>query len=180
MKKKSVWAFGPRELIAAAIGIALYTGLALVTNSIQNPNLESISFHPAVIVPLFFGITFGPIAGFASGLIGTFLSDKIAGYGFWLWWDIGNGILGLIPGLIAASMVNYKSFQSILRAEIYCALGILAGIGVASLSEGIFYGASMDVMLTVNFLPTVVNDLVNGLIPIPLLMIAYGTFFYNS
>jgi energy-coupling factor transport system substrate-specific component len=102
MQKKSIWKFGTREVVYAAIGAALYAVLALATNWAQIPSAGNVSFRPAVAIPMFFGVAFGPIVGFIAGFLGNLISDLAAGYGFWPWWDIGNGLMGLIPGLIAA------------------------------------------------------------------------------
>ena len=180
MKSKSLWKFGTREVVYAAIGAALYAVLALATNALQIPSAGNVAFRPAVVIPMFFGVAFGPIVGFISGFLGNFISDQIAGYGFWPWWDLGNGIMGLIPGLIAASIVSYKSGKSILKAEIFCVIGIVVGMGIASLSEMWVSGADMKTVFVGNFIPSVVPNLINGLILVPLLMIAYDAVVSRS
>jgi energy-coupling factor transport system substrate-specific component len=92
-KKKSLWQFGTREVVFAAIGAALYGVLSWVTNIFPLPAAGNISFRPAVAIPMFFGIAFGPVAGFISGAVGNILGDFLSGYGFWCSWDIGNWLL---------------------------------------------------------------------------------------
>ena len=109
MQKKSLWKFGTREVVYAAIGAALYAVLGIATNFLQLPSAGNVSFRPAVAIPLFFGIAFGPVVGFIAGFLGNIISDLISGYGFWVWWDIGNGLMGLVAGLMAFSFASFSS-----------------------------------------------------------------------
>jgi energy-coupling factor transport system substrate-specific component len=172
-QSKGLFTFGTREVVYSAIGAALYAVLAVGTNFLQIPASQNVAFRPAVVIPMFFGVAFGPIVGFISGFLGNILSDMISGFGFWFWWDVGNGILGLIPGLIAFSIINYRDVGTIIKAEIMVILGILVGMGLASLSELWVSGVDLPTTIVQNFLPAVITDLIFGLILVPILMVAY-------
>jgi energy-coupling factor transport system substrate-specific component len=129
---------------------------------------------------MFFGIAFGPIVGFISGFVGNILSDLLSGYGFWFWWDLGNGIMGLIPGLFAGMIVDYKAIKSLLLGELSVILGSGVGMGVASLSEMWVSGADMNTVIFANFIPSFVSNIVNGLILLPILMVAYAAVVQRS
>jgi len=178
--KKSIWKFGTREVVYAAIGAALYAVLALATNFLQIPSAGNVSFRPAVAIPMFFGVVFGPLVGFIAGFLGNIISDLAAGYGFWFWWDLGNGLMGLVPGLIATSLVSYKDWKSILKAELFVILGVVVGMGVASLSEMWVSGADINTVLFGNFIPAAIPNLINGLVLAPILMIAYDAIAKRS
>jgi energy-coupling factor transport system substrate-specific component len=180
MEKKSLWKFGTREVVYAAIGAALYAVLAVATNFLQIPSAGNVSFRPAVAIPMFFGIAFGPLVGFISGFLGNIISDMISGYGFWFWWDLGNGIMGLIPGLMAFSFTSFKAQATLIKAEIYVVVGVLVGMGVASLSEMWVSGADMNTVIVGNWVPAITGNLVNGLILVPILMIAYDAVVSRS
>lgn len=72
MEKRSLWQFGTREVVFAAIGAALYGVLSWVTNFLALPAAGNLSLRPAVAIPMFFGIAFGPIVGFLTGQWGIF------------------------------------------------------------------------------------------------------------
>jgi energy-coupling factor transport system substrate-specific component len=180
MEKKTLWKFGTREVVYAAIGSALYAVLAVATNFIQIPSAGNVSFRPAVAIPMFFGIAFGPLVGFISGFLGNIISDMISGYGFWFWWDLGNGIMGLIPGLMAFSFTSFKAQATLIKAEIYVIVGVLVGMAVASISEMWVSGADMNTVIVGNFVPSVIPNLINGLILVPILMIAYDAVVSRS
>jgi energy-coupling factor transport system substrate-specific component len=180
MNKKSLWKFGTREVVFAAIGAALFGVLAWATNILQLPGAANVSIRPAVAIAMFFGVAFGPIVGFIAGFLGNIIGDLLSGYGFWVWWDIGNGLMGLFPGLIAASLTNYKASASLLKAELMVIIGVLVGMGVASLSEMWVSGVDLPTTIAVNFLPSVISNLVNGLILTPILMVAYNAIVSRS
>jgi len=180
MQNKSLWKFGTREVVYAAIGAALYAVLGIATNLLQLPSAGNVSFRPAVAIPLFFGIAFGPVVGFIAGFLGNIISDLISGYGFWVWWDIGNGLMGLVAGLMAFSFVSFKDKGTLLKAELYVVLGVVVGMGVASLSEMWVSGADINTVIFGNFVPALVANLINGLILVPILMIAYDAVVSRS
>jgi len=178
--KNKLWQFGTREVVFAAIGAALYGVLSWVTNILAIPGSANVSVRPAVAIPMFFGVAFGPIVGFIAGFLGNIIGDLLSGYGFWFWWDLGNGIQALIPGLIFLSIVNYRDFGSIMKAEVMVILGIIVGMGLASISEMWVSGVDFVTTLTVNFLPAFITNAVWGLILVPLLMVAYSAVQQRS
>jgi len=180
MEKKSLWKFGTREVVFAAIGAALYAVLTYATNVLQLPGAGNVAIRPAVVIPMFFGIAFGPIVGFITGFIGNILSDLLSGWGFWFWWDLGNGLMGLVPGLIATSIVDFKAAKSLLMGELFVILGAAVGMGVASISEMWVSGADMNTVIFANFIPSFVSNIVNGLILLPILMVAYAAIVQRS
>ncbi len=171
---KKLFRFGTREVVFAAIGAALYGVLAWATNLLQIPGTGNVAVRPAVVIPMFFGIVFGPIVGFISGFLGNIISDLLSGAGFWFWWDVGNGIQGLIPGLIFLTIVNYRDIASIIRAEIMVVVGIIVGMGLASLSDMWVSGMDFNAIVTLDFLPAFITNIIWGLVLIPILMVAYS------
>ncbi len=139
-EKKKLWGFETKQVVYAAIGAALYAVLAIATNMLQLPGAGNVSIRPAVAIPMFFGVAFGPIVGFITGFVGNILADLLSGYGFWLWWDLGNGLLGLIPGLIYPTIESFRASKSIWKAEIFVVLGAPSwnGFGISFRNVGIW------------------------------------------
>jgi energy-coupling factor transport system substrate-specific component len=180
MEKKSLWAFGTREVVYSAIGAALYAVLSVATNVLQIPAAANVSVRPAVAIPMFFGLAFGPWVGFLTGFVGNIISDLISGYGFWLWWDIGNGLMGLVPGLIYLSITDFRSISNIVKAEVMVIVGTAVGMFVAAISEIWVSGVDFATTIATNFLPAFISNVVNGLILVPILMIAYAAIQARS
>lgn len=180
MQKKSMWAFGTREVVFAAIGAALYGVLSWATNFLALPAAGNVSLRPAVAIPMFFGVVFGPWVGFLSGAVGNILGDFLSGYGFWPWWDFGNGLMGLIPGLFFPLITSYKAIKPILWAELGVILGAVIGMLVPSLSEIFMSGIDLATAITGYWLPAALSDVINGLILVPILMIAYDAIASRS
>ena len=169
MEKRSFWAVGTREVVYMAIGAALYGVLSWVFNIfLVIPGTANVAVRPPVVIPLFFGAVFGPWAGFFSGLVGNIIGDLLSGWGFWLWWDIGNGLMGLF-----AAFALFWEKRNYILAEIWAAIGVIVGMGLASISEMWVSGADMSAVIFANFIPAAATDLVNGLILLPILLAAY-------
>ena len=60
-KQKDLWAFGTKEVVYAAIGAALYAVVTWAFNVWQIPGAGNVGIRPGVVIPMFFGIAFGPI-----------------------------------------------------------------------------------------------------------------------
>ncbi len=172
--QKKLWQFGTREVVFAAIGAALYGVLSWATNILQIPGAGNVAVRPAVVIPMFFGVAFGPIVGFITGFFGNIISDLLSGAGFWIWWDLGNGLMGFFPGLVYASIVNYRDISSIVKAEVMAFVGIVVGMGVASISDIWVSGMSLAAVWTVDFIPAFITNAIWGLILLPILMVAYS------
>lgn len=90
---------GTREVVMMAIGAGLYGVLSWVFNVVPVPSVSFVSLRPVVAIPIFFGFAFGPAVGFFVGAFGNVLGDALTGWGVFPIWDIGNGLMGLVPGL---------------------------------------------------------------------------------
>lgn len=180
MNKKSLWTFGTREVVFAAIGAALYGVLSWATNILALPAAGNISLRPAVAIPMFFGVAFGPVVGFLAGFVGNVLGDFLSGYGFWWAWDLGNGIMGMIPGLIFMMMTDYKSWPNIWKAEVMVVIGAVVGMLVPSLLEIPLSGIDLNTAIVGYWMPAAISDTINGLIIVPILMVAYDAIAKRS
>lgn len=179
-KKKGIFSFSTKHVVFSAIGAALYAVITYAFNMWQIPGAGNVGIRPAVVIPMFFGIAFGPIVGFITGFVGNILADLLSGYGFWIWWDLGNGLMGFMPGLLMGMIGHYNEFKSILIGELGVVLGVVVGMGVASISEMWVSGADINTVLVGNFLPAFLTNLVWGLILLPLLMLAYEAIVSRS
>jgi len=170
---KKWYTFGTREVVFAALGAALYGVLSWATNMLALPAAGNIALRPAVCIPIFFGIVFGPWVGLISGLVGNIIGDALSGWGFWIWWDIGNGLMGMVPGFAAQMITSYRDAKSLVIADVFAVLGIVVGIGFASLSEIFVSGLDFATAFGGYFVPAALTNIINGIILVPILMVAY-------
>jgi len=169
-----VWSIGVRQIVFMALGAALYGGLSYVTNIIQLPSAGNVSFRPAIVIPLFFGAVFGPWVGLFVGGVGNLIGDYISGYGVYWNWDIGNGLIGFVAGLaMLITWGRYNSTRAIVVAEILSAVGIVVGIAFAAYNDIWISKLSFITATTGEIVPAAGSDLVNGLILLPILLVAY-------
>ena len=183
MDKKNLWQFGTREIVYSAIGAALYGVLSWIFNSLQLPGTTLVSFRPPVAVPIFFGIVFGPLVGLFTGGIGNVIGDLLSGYGFFWAWDVGNGLMGLIPGLIAyAGVTEVKTGRDYAMVVLFAVLGALGGMAFPALIADPFILRNIDFMggVTTEWLPAGISNAVNGAILVPILIYAWNAYRARS
>src|SRR6476646_5923065 len=138
---KDLWKFGTREVVYAAIGAALYGVLSWATNWLQLPSVSNVALRPAIVIPIFFGVVFGPVVGFFSGFVGNVLGAALLGWRVFPIWAIGNRLIGLVAGLSVAFASRKRSVD--IPMAIVAAVCVLA-----------------TVLILVN--PTVVNPFGDG------------------
>lgn len=172
--EKKWYAFGTREVVFAALGAALYGVLSWATNMLALPAAGNVALRPGVCIPMFFGVVFGPWVGFISGFLGNIIGDALSGWGFWIWWDVGNGLMGLIPGFAMLMITGYRDARSLVIADIFVLVGVVIGMGFASLSEIFTSGIDFATAFIGYFVPAALTNAINGIILVPILMVAYN------
>lgn len=123
---KDLWRVGTREVVYMAIGAALYGVLSWGTNIIQLPSVSQVALRPAIVIPIFFGVVFGPAVGFFVGFVGNVLGDALTGWGVFPIWDIGNGLIGLVAGLSFAFATRKRSLDALV--VIIAAIGVIMAL----------------------------------------------------
>jgi energy-coupling factor transport system substrate-specific component len=175
MNTNTSWEFGTRQVVYGAIGAALYGALSYVTNVLLPlPAAGNISFRPAVAVLIFFAVAYGPWVGLLAGFIGNTLGDALSGWGFYWHWSLGNGLMGMIPGLIMLSITNYKDRANIVKAVIWGLIGAAVGMLFASLAEKFTGGIDYATALGGYFVPAFIGNAVVIIILLPILMVAFA------
>lgn len=169
-----IWGIGVRQVVYMALGAALYGGLSYLTNILQLPSTSNVSFRPGIVIPIFFGAIFGPWVGLFSGGVGNFLGDYISGYGVYWNWDLGNGLIGFVAGLaMYITWGRYNSPYKIVIAEIFGIVGVVVGLAFAAYSD-IWVSKYTWAAASGNFVPAAVSDLINAIILLPILLVAYN------
>ena len=86
-----------KTVVAIGIGAAIFVVLsrfASIPSGIPNTSLET-----AYAVLALIAVLYGPLAGFATGLIGHFLKDVLIFGSPWFSWIIASAMIGLVLGL---------------------------------------------------------------------------------
>jgi uncharacterized membrane protein len=65
------------------------------------PSVSQVALRPAIAIPMFFGYAFGPVVGLFTGAVGNMFGDALTGFSLSPQWSIGNGLVGMISGMIA-------------------------------------------------------------------------------
>lgn len=173
MEKKGLWSFGTREVVYGAIGAALYGVFSWATNIVPLPAAGNISFRPAVAVLIFFGAAFGPWAGLIAGLVGNTLGDALTGWGLYWNWSVGNGLMGMLPGLAMLMIKDYRSGRGIGIGIGFGAIGIAVGMLFASLTEIFVGGIDLSTALIGYFTPAFIGNVIVTAVLLPIFFVAY-------
>lgn len=159
-------------MTASAYGLlnGLLAGLKL-------PGAPIIALRPQVVLPMAVGVLVGPFAGFLAGALGNGLGDLFAGLGATYWdWHIGNGMIGLIPGLLVPrSCQPVRSIGGVARILLAVVLANGVGLCVGILIDGLVlnrYGAAEALLGW--YLPAVVTNVLFGLLLLPLALVVSG------
>jgi energy-coupling factor transport system substrate-specific component len=174
MNDRSTWEFGTRQVVYGAIGAALYGVFSYATNIFPLPAAGNVTFRPAVAVLIFFGAAYGPWVGLLAGFFGNMLGDGLTGWGFYWNWSLGNGLMGMVPGLIMAAINDFRARPDILKAIGWGTLGIIVGMLFASLTEMFVGGIDLNTALVGYFVPAFIGNFVVTVILLPILMIAFA------
>jgi energy-coupling factor transport system substrate-specific component len=161
-------------VLAALVGSILYAVSIYVTAILNIPGADNVQLRPGIAIPVVCGALFGPVAGFVSGALGNLLADQALGWGFWLFWYFGNGLLGLFAGLARPRDPNYARLPAVLGVIWRSCVGIILGMGLASLSERWVTHSSWDDVVYVNFVPAALSNLANALVLVPIILLLYG------
>jgi hypothetical protein len=112
--EKPIWQVDTREVVYMALGAALYGLLSWAFNAVPVPAVGNVSLRPTIVIPIFFGFAFGPVVGFFTGFMGNVLGDALTGWGVFPVWDIANGLVGLISGLVFMFKDKSKSLNTLM------------------------------------------------------------------
>jgi hypothetical protein len=112
----NIWAVGTREVVYMAIGAALYAIFSYIFNGtvFVVPSVSQVSLRPAICIPMFFGYAFGPAVGFFTGAVGNMFGDALTGFGLSPQWSVGNGLIGMVAGMVFLFKDKKKSMDTVL------------------------------------------------------------------
>ncbi|PKF77495.1 ECF transporter S component [Vibrio sp. vnigr-6D03] len=118
--------FSAKMVVVIAIGAALYGIGGLPMFGI--PVFANTTLKPAMAVLALFSVMFGPVVGFLVGFIGHWVTDLFAGWGVWITWVLGSGVVGLVMGLFPV-LTRDRLKQGELPVKDYVLFVLLALIG---------------------------------------------------
>ena len=127
-RDNKMWEVGTREVVYMSIGAALYAIISYLFNGTVFfvPSLSQVSLRPAIAIPMFFGYAFGPVVGFFTGVVGNTIGDALTGFGFSPQWSVGNGLVGMIAGMVYLFSDKKRSMDTVLIIS-----GVLAVLATA-------------------------------------------------
>ena len=115
-REREIWQVGTREVVYMAIGAALYAIFSYLFNGtvFAVPSVSQVALRPAIAIPMFFGYAFGPVVGLFTGAVGNMFGDALTGFGLSPQWSLGNGLVGMIAGLVFLFKDKKRSIDTVL------------------------------------------------------------------
>ncbi|MDP3450060.1 MAG: ECF transporter S component [Anaerolineaceae bacterium] len=124
--KNKMWEVGTRQVVYMAIGAALFAIFSYLFNGtvFVVPSVSQVALRPAIAIPMFFGYAFGPVVGFFTGAVGNMFGDALTGFGLSPQWSVGNGLVGLVSGMVWLFADKKKSINVVLLVSAVLAAAI--------------------------------------------------------
>lgn len=164
--------------MATTVGTALYAVLTIPFNVLTFPEISLLAARPAVAIPVLFGFVFGPIAGFFSGFFGNIISNQIS-FGTLLWnWDLGSGLIGLVPalGYYVIKRADWPRWTGLTASSVLAVIASAIGTGFAAVTDFVFqFGVPAFSIAVAEFVPAFVTAAANGAVFAPIFLYAYAT-----
>lgn len=140
-----------KTVVVIAIGAALYGIGGLPMFGV--PVFANTTLKPAMAVLALFSVLFGPVVGFLVGFIGHWVTDLFAGWGVWLTWVLGSGIVGLVLGFFPTLTQNHlaeghfdlKDFSLFIVLALF---GNIIGYGCSAFLDTILYAEPFTKVFT--------------------------------
>ena len=152
-EKLKIWRVGKRQVSSMALGVIFYTILSnfiLLIHLHPANGFELLWILPALVIPLFFGVLYGPWVGLVTGGLGYFLGNYLSIAINWntnssnivsfltlssikppWYFHLAFLLIGFVAGLATFfTKGRYKTIRDIVLAEIFATLGILCGFFV--------------------------------------------------
>jgi len=182
-RENSMLEVGTRQVVYMAIGAALYAVFSYLFNGtvFVVPSVSQVALRPAIAIPMFFGYAFGPAVGLFTGAVGNMFGDALTGFGLSPQWSVGNGLVGMIAGMVWLFEDKKKSVNTVLIVS--AVLAILATViymlnpGTANMmffdpANNIFGDATISVFAAIS--------IVVGFILVLIIRFAWGSNFNLS
>ncbi len=133
-RESEAWEINPQKIVYMAIGAVIYGVFAWIFSgqTFNLPALSQVSLRPAIVLPVFFGYTFGPLVGFMVGAGGNLIGDLFVG-GVSPHWTLANGLIGLIAGM---TMLYKDKKQAWEMAAMIVGLGGITATGFFLANSG--------------------------------------------
>ena len=128
--KKDRWNISINDFKLIILGSTLYALLSWLTGFMRLESVLGMDLRPAIVIPILYGLIYGPWVGLFTGLLGNLVGDALNYNMVYVYGFLGNGVMGLVPGLFAQDRTFFKSLKHIVYAIVVSLLGILCGMAI--------------------------------------------------
>lgn len=172
---QSRWRLEKESILPLLIAIGAYIGLEALFVLLNLPSQTYFyvifAIFPAVAIPIVAGAKYGPIVGFLAGFGGKLLADAIIYGGIWIFWPIGFGLMGFIPGLTYHKYYRgkYAEGGNLVRLSLFALLAAFIGTAFPTLMSIFVDKLGIFLPIISSFLPLFIIAAFNGVIIAPII-----------
>lgn len=168
----NIWKFLIRQILYILAGGVLYFIISMLGSAYFEPAIRNVTFRPATVILVLFGILYGPWVGLLAGIAGKGLTDFVSGWGFYWNGILAYGLIGFIPGFFKMALDELRTTRNILKAIGVGALAVLTGALFFSTTEARFSDLNLPDAIRNFFWPEFLGNLTVVVILLPLLIMA--------
>jgi uncharacterized membrane protein len=177
-RDREIWQVGTREVVYMAIGAALYAIFSYVFNGtvFAVPSVSQVALRPAIAIPMFFGYAFGPVVGLFTGAVGNMFGDALTGFGLSPQWSLGNGLVGMIAGMVFLFKDKKRSLDTVLIVSaVLAALATIIYFLNSSTANMIFFDPGNNIFGDAPISPVAGLSLVIGFVLVLAVRFLFGS-----
>ena len=156
-----------RTVVVVAIGAALYGIGGLPVFGV--PIFAETTLKPAMAILAIFAAMYGPIVGFLVGFLGHLITDLFAGWGVWLTWVLGSGIVGVAIGILP--MITRRRLDEgecpvadIVKFIVLAFVGNFVGYAISALLDYLIYAEPAGKVIAQQLIISSTNTVMIGVI----------------
>ena len=163
---------GVKLVVVIAIGAALYGFGGLI----GIPVFANTTLKPAMAILALFAGIYGPVVGFISGFLGHLLTDMFSGWGVWVSWAFGSGLVGAMIGLFP-TITKKRIQKGVFGASDAAILIVLSfaanfvGYMISAVIDYFAYGEPLNKVITQQLITSVSNTVMIGIIGTVLMLL---------
>jgi hypothetical protein len=170
-------------------GTVLYGLLSWLTHAFPLAADPGIQIRPAVAIPICYGFIFGPLVGFCIGMFGNVLGDLLSGtlvagpptgdalrdmlLTLNVSWHIGNGLMGMLPGLLTWRHRRYRTLHDHLLVLGAIALAVIVGMSASIFLSSLLQGGTSSIAWLDTLIGVAGLNLLLAVLLVPIVLLNY-------
>jgi len=173
------------EMKKIAVSLAVIVTYSLLNYflRVHLPGVSEVDIRPQIILIFVIGYLYGPLYGFLAGFFGNLCTDFFLGFGsrYLISWTIGNGLIGVMTGLLPfRKCPKLDRIKQLVQLILFLILINFLALAYANVMEILRAGnISSNINFRYFFVPALLSNILGTLILFPLILLGLGRLKKN-